>query len=43
MNLGQLAREIERFADCPVQGLPKIGGIAHSVSEILGPIMEHKS
>jgi len=43
MNLGQLAREIERFADCPVRGLPKIGGIAHTVSEILGPIMESHS
>jgi 2-oxoglutarate ferredoxin oxidoreductase subunit alpha len=34
MNLGQLAREIERFVDCPVVRLPKIGGVAHTVEEI---------
>lgn len=34
MNLGQLSREIERFVDCPVVSVPKIGGIVHTVSEI---------
>jgi len=40
MNLGQLSREIERFVDCPVVGVPKIGGIPHTVDEILYAIME---
>lgn len=35
MNLGQLAREVERFADCPVERLSKIGGVAHTVDEIV--------
>ncbi|MFQ6060373.1 MAG: 2-oxoacid:acceptor oxidoreductase subunit alpha, partial [Thermoplasmata archaeon] len=34
MNLGQLSREVERFADCPVKSISKIGGIVHTVSEI---------
>jgi 2-oxoglutarate ferredoxin oxidoreductase subunit alpha len=34
MNLGQLSREIERFVDCPVVSIPKIGGIVHTVTEI---------
>jgi 2-oxoglutarate ferredoxin oxidoreductase subunit alpha len=40
MSLGQLNRELERFLDCPVVGLPKIGGIAHTVAEIARPLME---
>ncbi len=35
MNLGQLSREIERFVDVPVVSIPKIGGIVHTVSEIV--------
>ncbi|MFQ5868883.1 MAG: 2-oxoacid:acceptor oxidoreductase subunit alpha, partial [Candidatus Zixiibacteriota bacterium] len=34
MNLGQLSREVERFVDCEVVSIPKIGGIAHTIDEI---------
>ncbi len=34
MNLGQLAREIERFVNVPVVRVSKIGGVPHSVEEI---------
>lgn len=40
MNLGQLSREIERFVDCEVISIPKIGGIVHSISEIHSKIKE---
>ncbi len=40
MNLGQLSREIERFVDCEVVSLPKIGGVAHTVDEITQEILE---
>lgn len=40
MNLGQLSREIERFVDCEVISIPKIGGVIHSVSEIYSKIKE---
>jgi 2-oxoglutarate ferredoxin oxidoreductase subunit alpha len=40
MNLGQLAREIERFVDCQVVPLSKIGGVVHTSSEILAAITE---
>lgn len=40
MNLGQLSREIERFVDCQVISMPKIGGIVHSISEIYSKILE---
>lgn len=39
MSLGQVNRELERFVRCPVLSLPKIGGVAHTVDEILGPLM----
>ena len=35
MNLGQLSREIERFVDCEVIPISKIGGISHTIDEIL--------
>ncbi len=35
MNLGQVNREVERFVDCEVLPVSKIGGIPHTVSEIL--------
>jgi len=38
MNLGQLNREIERFVDCEVVPLSKIGGVMHSSGEILEEI-----
>lgn len=40
MNLGQLSREIERFVDCDVVPVSKIGGIPHTVDDIYKAIME---
>lgn len=40
MNLGQMSREIDRFADCEVISVPKIGGVPHSVDEIHRAIKE---
>ena len=40
MNLGQLAREVERFVDVPVVRVSKIGGVPHSVEEIYRAIVE---
>ncbi|MFQ5805845.1 MAG: 2-oxoacid:acceptor oxidoreductase subunit alpha, partial [Phycisphaerae bacterium] len=34
MNLGQLAREVERFVSVPVIRVSKIGGVPHTVEEI---------
>jgi len=34
MNLGQLSREVERFVNCEVIPVPKIGGIVHTIDEI---------
>ncbi|MFH1422484.1 MAG: 2-oxoacid:acceptor oxidoreductase subunit alpha [Planctomycetota bacterium] len=34
MNMGQLSREVERFADCEVITVSKIGGISHTIEEI---------
>ena len=38
MNLGQVSREVERFVDCEVVPLPKIGGVPHTVNEIVRAI-----
>ena len=40
MNLGQISREIERFTDCEVVPISKIGGISHSIDEIYQAISE---
>ncbi len=40
MNLGQLSREIERFVNCDVVSVPKIGGVPHTVDEIYNAIQE---
>lgn len=40
MNLGQISREIERFVNCEVVPISKIGGIAHSIDEIYKAISE---
>ena len=40
MNLGQLSREIERFVDCEVVSVSKVGGVSHRVSEIYS-VIEH--
>ncbi len=34
MNLGQVSREIERFVNCEVIPVPKIGGIPHTIDDI---------
>ena len=38
MNLGQVNREVERYVDCEVVPLSKIGGVPHYISEILSQI-----
>jgi pyruvate/2-oxoacid:ferredoxin oxidoreductase alpha subunit len=43
MNLGQLSREIERFVDCKVVPVSKIGGVSHTVDEIYESIIEVSS
>jgi len=40
MNLGQLSREVERFVNCQVLSVPKIGGIAHTIDEIYSAIIQ---
>lgn len=40
MNLGQLAREAERFVNVPVHKVTKIGGVIHSVDEIYDALSE---
>ncbi len=34
MNLGQVSREVERFAECEVIPISKIGGFSHTINEI---------
>jgi 2-oxoglutarate ferredoxin oxidoreductase subunit alpha len=43
MNLGQLAREVERFVSVPVVRVSKIGGVTHSVQEIYRAIVREMS
>jgi 2-oxoglutarate ferredoxin oxidoreductase subunit alpha len=38
MNLGQVNREVERFVDCEVVPISKIGGVPHTVSEVLATL-----
>ena len=40
MNLGQLSREVERFVNCEVISVPKIGGVAHTIDEIYSAIIK---
>ena len=40
MNLGQMSREIERFVDCRVQPVSKIGGVPHTIGQVLQAIRE---
>jgi 2-oxoglutarate ferredoxin oxidoreductase subunit alpha len=40
MNLGQVSREVERFVDCPVGSVSKIGGVPHTVDEVYRAIVE---
>lgn len=39
MNLGQISRELERFVDCEVISVPKIGGVPHTIDEIYRAII----
>ena len=39
MNLGQISREVERFTSRPVIPMSKIGGVIHTVGEILDRIL----
>jgi len=38
MNLGQICREIERFVACDVIPVSKIGGVSHTIDEIVSAI-----
>jgi 2-oxoglutarate ferredoxin oxidoreductase subunit alpha len=38
MNLGQIAREIERHVTVPVRALPKLGGDLHTPAELLAAL-----
>lgn len=38
MNLGQISREIERFVSCDVHSVSKIGGVPHTINEIVEQI-----
>ena len=41
MNLGQIAREIERHVKVPVISLPKLGGELHTPAELLAALEAH--
>jgi 2-oxoglutarate ferredoxin oxidoreductase subunit alpha len=41
MNLGQLSREVERFVDCEVVPISKIGGISHTLDEIMDVVRRY--
>ena len=43
MNLGQLAREIDRFVSVPVVRVSKIGGVTHSIREVHEVIVREAS
>jgi 2-oxoglutarate ferredoxin oxidoreductase subunit alpha len=38
MNLGQVNREVERFVNCDVIPVPKVGGVPHTVHDVLTAI-----
>lgn len=38
MNLGQIAREIERHVSVPVQSIPKLGGELHTPAELIAAL-----
>ena len=42
MNLGQIAREIERHTKVPVTSLPKLGGELHTPSELLAALEAYR-
>jgi len=40
MNLGQIAREIERHVCVPVKSIPKLGGDLHTPAELVAALEE---
>jgi 2-oxoglutarate ferredoxin oxidoreductase subunit alpha len=38
MNLGQMNREVERYVDCEVIPISKIGGVPHTVTDVMSVI-----
>jgi 2-oxoglutarate ferredoxin oxidoreductase subunit alpha len=40
MNLGQIAREIERHVKVPVRSIPKLGGELHTPAELAAALEE---
>ena len=42
MNLGQIAREIERHTKLPVTSLPKLGGELHTPADLLAALEEYR-
>jgi 2-oxoglutarate ferredoxin oxidoreductase subunit alpha len=42
MNLGQIAREIERHVKVPVIRIPKLGGELHTPVELIAALEAHR-
>jgi 2-oxoglutarate ferredoxin oxidoreductase subunit alpha len=42
MNLGQIAREIERHVKVPVKSIPKLGGELHTPAELVVVLEEQQ-
>ena len=42
INLGQIAREIERHTKVPVTSLPKLGGELHTPAELLAALEAYR-
>jgi 2-oxoglutarate ferredoxin oxidoreductase subunit alpha len=42
LNMGQIAREIERHVKVPVVSLPKLGGDLHTPPELLAALEAHR-
>ncbi|HPD76282.1 MAG TPA: 2-oxoacid:acceptor oxidoreductase subunit alpha, partial [Methanoregulaceae archaeon] len=40
MNLGQIAREIERHVTVPVTSIPKLGGELHTPADLVSALEE---
>jgi 2-oxoglutarate ferredoxin oxidoreductase subunit alpha len=41
MNLGQIAREIERHVKVPVISIPKLGGELHTPADLFAALEAH--
>lgn len=42
MNLGQIAREIERHVKVPVISIPKLGGELHTPADLVAALEAHQ-